>query len=646
MKKVLESIPEYKLILILLLLALLLRLPWLYTTIEKDEGQFGYTSWRWLSGEELYTDLKDNKPPLLYAIYALPISLFGNSIIPVRIMNNLLFLISLIFFFKLAKNIFSKKTAFFSTLFYTVFMNIPVFEGYLAMSESLLMPFFIISLFFFEKYTSTRKTYFLFISSIFASISMFIKQQAIFLFFLLIGGLFVYKEKDKIKKTVLIILVPLALVLFLLLYNKPMILGLLQRTWTELTDSPLGFSSGYQHFSYNFFILMEGSFLLLFSIIGLLKMFQTEMREKNYFLISWLFISAIFTLIPPAYGHYYIFLIPPLSIFAGLGLTYSIRSNQNKKLFILTSGILLVITSFLVINHYPNSTIDYNHFRWGWSNFESYDQQIGLAEYIKSSTPPEESVLLVGWEPAIYWLSERTSPYKSLDISQSVIDTINLEQLIKNKNLTRVLFINKNEGHGWQSDFLSNKNIVQKVEVYEITLYQDYCHIYALHKQIDKRACDIVSAPVLKQTCLAIVGKDFSECDKISHYFFKNQCLILSVLKSKDSNSCQMISDTRALNFCRSVLNGTFDYESCVGFFKLHQSEKKSSYICGRQYAIFMNEVELCDMIGSVDETLLCKGVITSDKSYCENITNKVLYAGCMAAATSSTDYCNLGKRN
>lgn len=108
MSKIKEFIKKNKVLILLIILALLLRFPWLYTTMEKDEGIFGYSAWRLLSGDG-YAKIRDDKPPLLYMLYAIPIYFFGNSIIPVRIFNNVLFVTSVIFFFQLTRHFFPKK---------------------------------------------------------------------------------------------------------------------------------------------------------------------------------------------------------------------------------------------------------------------------------------------------------------------------------------------------------------------------------------------------------------------------------------------------------------------------------------------------------------------------------------------------------
>ena len=437
MGKIKKFLANHKVLILIILLALLLRFPWLYTTIEKDEGEFGYVTWKFLSGDNLVS-MSTNKPPVLFMLYSTPIYLFGNSIVPVRIFNNILFVISIFFFFKFTKQFFSKKIALFSTLFYAVFMNIPIFEGYLAMPESLLMPFLLISLYSFKKYISSKEYLFLFISSAFAFITVLIKHQAIFLYILLISGLFIYKEKNKIEKIGVLFFPLIVLVgLGIIFLNEYIFLKIL-----NLTFQP--FFSGYVSKGYILLIIFEGSLLLLFSIIGIKKVFSKVKLTKNeLFIIAFFIFTLIFSIIPPAFGHYYLFLIPSLAIFSGIGIVYVLKTKQDKKLFFFLVIILVVLTGWLVLNHYPDSKLELGSFNYGWSSLKDYNQQILVSEYVKNVTLPEDRILIWGWEPTIYWLSERRNIFPFDYISCDNIPILFFDRILpaKAKNAKVIIFL-------------------------------------------------------------------------------------------------------------------------------------------------------------------------------------------------------------
>jgi hypothetical protein len=59
--------------------ALSLRCPIASVPLERDEGEYGYIAQRWLAGEDPYRSAFDQKPPGVFAAYAVILTLFGTS---------------------------------------------------------------------------------------------------------------------------------------------------------------------------------------------------------------------------------------------------------------------------------------------------------------------------------------------------------------------------------------------------------------------------------------------------------------------------------------------------------------------------------------------------------------------------------------
>ncbi len=57
----------------------LLRLPYATLPLERDEGEYAYVAQRMLAGDVPYRDAFDQKPPGIFAVYALALGLFGES---------------------------------------------------------------------------------------------------------------------------------------------------------------------------------------------------------------------------------------------------------------------------------------------------------------------------------------------------------------------------------------------------------------------------------------------------------------------------------------------------------------------------------------------------------------------------------------
>src|SRR5438045_1698684 len=59
--------------------ALLLRAPIADVPLERDEGEYAYLAQRWLLGEVPYKHSFDQKPPAIFALYVVFLTLFGSS---------------------------------------------------------------------------------------------------------------------------------------------------------------------------------------------------------------------------------------------------------------------------------------------------------------------------------------------------------------------------------------------------------------------------------------------------------------------------------------------------------------------------------------------------------------------------------------
>src|SRR5690606_12396057 len=64
-------------------LALALRAPVAALPFERDEGEYAYLAWRWGEGEVPYRDAFDQKPPGVFALFALGLA-FGETPAAVR----------------------------------------------------------------------------------------------------------------------------------------------------------------------------------------------------------------------------------------------------------------------------------------------------------------------------------------------------------------------------------------------------------------------------------------------------------------------------------------------------------------------------------------------------------------------------------
>lgn len=127
----------------------LLRLPSLFEPYwYPEEGIYQVIGMALNNGSLLYKDIWDNKPPLLYLLYAL----FNSDQFAVRLASLIFGLLSVLVFFFLSKKLFpqtqgSNKIYFFTTFVFILLLGLPIIEGNIANAENfMLLPILIAAL--------------------------------------------------------------------------------------------------------------------------------------------------------------------------------------------------------------------------------------------------------------------------------------------------------------------------------------------------------------------------------------------------------------------------------------------------------------------------------------------------------------------
>ena len=162
--------------------------------------------------------------------------------------------------------------------------------------------------------------------------------------------------------------------------------------------------------------------LILFFVgvtISLVKRYRNELDKTLFFIIAtWLFLPLmmIFIVKPSIYDNFrhFLFLTPPVFLFAGLGIKY-IYSAINKKIisFLLTFAILLpgIIG---IINLHPYQYIYYNSLIGGvegaFRKFETdywYTSYYESTKYINEVSSKNDTILVYGsWQIVDYYARE------------------------------------------------------------------------------------------------------------------------------------------------------------------------------------------------------------------------------------------------
>ena len=395
-----------------------------------DEGIYQVIGIALRQGRILYSEIWDNKPPVLYLIYAL----FNGDQFYVRLLSLIAGAGVVVAFYFLAKKLFKNlHSVFVSTALFTLMFAIPVLEGNIANAENfMLLP--IIAAFYLVITSSSKNRFlFSFIAGVLMSFAFLIKIVAIFDMAALFVTLFILRfledihlTKHNIHSQIKNIINGLEQETVLVIgFIAPIIITVLYFLFVEALPDFMRASFA-QNVGYvghgNFFLLPMGFLylklaLLLFSTLLVIR-YRQSLGTAGVLILIWLIFSifnAFFSQRP--YTHYLLVMLPPFALFVGYIL-------DNKKLLKITLP-LLIITVVIVLQvfrlNFKKIIPYYGNFLSFISNNKSVEayqaffdrntpRDYALANFIKSKTSDNESVFLWSDSAQVYSLSGKLPP--------------------------------------------------------------------------------------------------------------------------------------------------------------------------------------------------------------------------------------------
>lgn len=399
---------------LILTIAFLLRLPSLFEpNWYGDEGIYQVIGQALASGRLLYTGIWDNKPPLLYIVYAI----FNGDQFAVRFASLLVMVFTIIVFYFLAKKLLvNKKIVYGTTGLFALLFATPLLEGNIANAENFMLLPILCAIYLVLENENGFKNYFF--SGILLAIAFLTKIVAIFDLATLLTLLFILSIPKDTKRFLqdcfflcLGFLLPvLATVLFFV--AKGAFFDFFTATFSQNVN--------YVGAGNNLFI-GQGLLLLKLFLLGtvcfILLLRRKVFSKEQIFIYLWFG----FSLFNAFFGgrpwiHYLLTFLPAFCFFIGLAAL----DKKRRILHLVLCGIVLTLLykNFWIygktLSYYGNffafmsgtkTVLAYNEF-FDWFVNRDYE----LAFYIRQHTRPNDTVFIWGDNAQIYALSKRLPP--------------------------------------------------------------------------------------------------------------------------------------------------------------------------------------------------------------------------------------------
>jgi hypothetical protein len=421
LKSIIQQATDKLLVACLVLMTLIPLSPIFTPFPTRDPGVFLYVGWRILNGEIPYRDIWDHKPPVIFYINALGLSLTDNSRWGVWILEFVFLFLAALIGFQLLKRLFGFYPSTLSLLLWLLTLPLLFADGNFTNEYTLPLQFLALWLFYdLDKQPATKLSWF--IIGLTGTIAFFTKQTTIGVW---IGILFLslFKRlKDKNFKSLTsdllsfsggMAFISIAIVAYFgsqgaldefwcaaFKYNftyfatvtstversLPLLMGIDPLTESGLFQfAAIGYGIGALLLLFNREVVIEWKNLLLLGLIDLpLEFFLANISGR-------------------VYPHYYISILPVLSLFAGFTFWIILRQLSAWKIPNTAQSIfqLGVLVAFLWGSMF-NYAFEVRVHKQVWGT--------SVIDYIKTHTSPDDYVLMWGAEAGINYMSQRRSP--------------------------------------------------------------------------------------------------------------------------------------------------------------------------------------------------------------------------------------------
>lgn len=446
------------------LIFFLLRFPSLFEPYwYGDEGIYQVIGSAMHNSRLLYRDIWDNKPPLLYIIYAL----FQSDQFFVRAFSLISGILALFSFHALAKHLIGgkEKILFFTTAILGIFFATPFIEGNIANAENfMLFPIILSGLLIY-----THRS--LFIAGLLLSVAFLLKAVAVFDLAAFTIFLLFYSPK-RIISLGAGFLPPMILISIYFIFHG---------AFPDLLSATLRQNVGYVGYGNTLFIpqgLLILKLILLFIFCLTLFLKRHLLGKKHVFVLLWFAFSlfnAFFSGRP--YTHYVLVLLPSLCLLTGI--TLAEKQKAQKILF----AVLLIITIFLLNRNFSfyektiSYYINYLSFMRNEKSVSAYQaffdtktpRDYALASYLNLHLKKEDTVFIWGNNGQVYKLINRL-PLGRYIVAYHITatkETITETQIAFEKNNPRYIIVSDTQPFPF-----SLSGYMQKITIFDSTIYE------------------------------------------------------------------------------------------------------------------------------------------------------------------------------
>jgi hypothetical protein len=392
--------------------------------LERDEGEYAYVGQLLLSGVPPYKLAYSMKLPGTAAAYATIMAIFGQSTTGVHVGLILLNVLTAGLVFLLAKQLLNELGGIAAATTYATLSLMPYVLGQAAHATHFVVPFALAGAVLLVRYLNRQSISGIFLSGFLFGIGFVMKQPG--LLFVAFGAVYLFGNdwrkfgaRRAISRQLLFLLAALSpfVITCVLLWAA----GVFGKFWFWTVayaghyGGRVSITEGLQILIRQFPLVIQHAWpLWLIAAIGFgLCLVAKASRPNAAFLITFLLFSLL-AVCPGLYfrPHYFILLLPAISLLAGASITTGVKILELRA----PSLSLIPLVAFGAALLWPiwkeadflfeRPVREANRMVNGTNPFP---ESIKIAEFIRSQSEPSDTIAVLGSEPEIYFYAHQPS---------------------------------------------------------------------------------------------------------------------------------------------------------------------------------------------------------------------------------------------
>ena len=465
----------------------------------RDEGFYAAVGQRILDGDLPYRDAFDNKPPLVFGWYALSFLIFGQNVWAPRLVAAVLVSLTTFLVYVQGRLIFSGREALLAALAFALSIGVARFETNANTEYFMLLPLVAGLVTFTLGHQTGRLPWFL-LSGVLNGIAIMTKEVSLFnLGFLVLWTLYPAWRRRELDRhhlaSVALLFVGCSLAVALTVAPF-VVLGAFADFWDAAVVYTLhyvGDRSALERFvgpaiAGVFPFVFAGPWMAL-SLLGLVYMIRRGENRWGWLLAGWLLAGVMSTIfVGRIYAHYYVHLLPALSLMVPLGVRFLRNRWQVAPVragaFILLVGAL--VAGAIAVNGqvYLHDSVDARHLsKFAGDSGRREIESPALARYIADNTSPDDRIYNLGFESELYFYAHRRPATRYLHDLPFVADYSRVEKALEDLKEAPPIFVIDSARYETRSDSYDRSGFDQFLaDHYEYLGKMYYADVYRLRR--------------------------------------------------------------------------------------------------------------------------------------------------------------------